>query len=913
MTYFPFYLRQAWANLNRHRQRTLFVLFCIGIGVAVVVSLRTLGFMIEQTLTGNLQAENRGDMVIAPINDIFALGQEAQADPALIEAGDQFGTPGAFSDRGLKEIVAWAEENGFAAQVAIRQQGLGRMRPLNGDGTLGADFTTIYAVEGATYPYYSTVEVLEPAGGSLADALAPENGVVVIERLANELDLAVGDEVLITGNQPFVVTAIVDDGAEATLVDLNTVLVPYAYVGYETGARLFATRADTIYIQLPADGDVVSAAAEFEAAFPGFDVRTTEEVREFNSGASEAITRLITTMGLVSLLIGGIGIVNTMVVIVGRRTQEIGVLKTIGLQAGQITTMFIVEAFLLGVIGSVLGVVLGIGLVFVLQRVAERLFAQGLQFALYPQALLLGLVLGVVVTLVFGFLPTISAGRVRPNVVLSPNETIVPRAGKLLSLVIVAIMTAIVGLLGGVILGNLLLGVVAAFGTLVTLGVATLIFWFIIVIFSRLPSFGLIRLKLAQRALGAQAVRAASTMLALVVGVASLSVILLMTNSLLSLIETATTSQLGGNILAQAESSTAAAALEAVLDETPGVLDVQRSLVYSAQIVAVDGNRDMDAVRDTAVQAGRAELGMADLPDGQTTIDLGPLGSFDIVLLILNLFLEASTVQTADNVSADYTIVAGRDLAPDGEGEMVVQESQALDWLGLDVGSTLTFRYADGAEATVTIVGLIGLEQSGGVQVQTSGNNGAGIIVVSDGAIPAGLASQPPTYVIDADPALIDGVIRAVNDTPGIFAFDARQINQLLERLAEQLIALPLVIAALALIASAIIIANSVSLATLERRREIGIMKAVGVQTSSVLSLLLLENGLVGLLGGIIGTSVGAVGVFLAELVTDDLSNFPIWTVIGLVVLAVAVTLGATLITAVGAAREKPLIVLRYE
>ena len=909
MSYLSFYLRQAWANLIRNRQRTLFVLFCIGIGVAVIVSLRTLGFMIEQTLTGNLQAENRGDLVLTPINDIFALGQESRADPALVESSDQFGTPGAFSAQGLKEISAWAAESGYDVQVAIRQQGLGRVRRLDGSG--GADFTTIYAVEGARYPFYNQVTVREPAGTSLASALATENGVAIIQRLADELDLAVGDEVLITGSNPFIVTAIVDDGAEASLVDLNTILVPYAYIDYETGARLFATQADTIYVKLPPGGAAPDAAADFDARFPGFDVRTTEEVRDFNSSASDAITRLITTMGLISLLIGGIGIVNTMVVIVGRRTQEIGVLKTIGLQASQITAMFIVEALLLAIIGSLFGVLLGIALVFVLQQVAEQIFAQGLQFAIYPQALFLGLVLGIIVTLVFGFLPTLSAGRVRPSVVLSPNDILVPRAGRLLSLLVVAAMTVVIGLLVGIILDNLLLGVAAAFGTLVALGVATAFFWFLIVLFSRLPSFGMIRLKLAQRALGAQAVRAASTMLALVVGVASLSVILLMTNSLLALIENATTTQLGGNILATAESNDAAAALDIVLAETPGVVDVQRSLVYNAEIVAVDGNRDMDAVRAGALQAGREQLGLADLPDGQTTIDLGPLGSFDVVLLLLNLFLDASTVQTADNAPADYTIVAGRDLTADGAGEMVAQENPALDWMGLGVGSSLTFRYAGGEESTVTIVGLIGAEQSG-VQVQTS-SSGGGVIILSDGSIPAGLDPQPPTYVIDADPAQVDGVLSAINDTPGIFAFDARQINQLIRRLAEQLTALPLVIAALALIASAIIIANSVSLATLERRREIGIMKAVGVQTSSVLTLLLLENGLVGLLGGIIGTSIGAVGVFLAELVTDDLSNFPLGTIIGLVVLAVVITLAATLVTAVGAAREKPLVVLRYE
>ncbi|MCO5188739.1 MAG: FtsX-like permease family protein [Anaerolineae bacterium] len=120
-----------------------------------------------------------------------------------------------------------------------------------------------------------------------------------------------------------------------------------------------------------------------------------------------------------SLLISGIGIVNTMVVVVRRRALEIGVLKTIGLQGRQITTMFMLEALLLGILGSFLGVLLGIGLTALLRSVGEQLASRTLPFTISPQAIVYGMILGVVITLVFGFLPTLSAGRVRPNVVLN--------------------------------------------------------------------------------------------------------------------------------------------------------------------------------------------------------------------------------------------------------------------------------------------------------------------------------------------------------------------------------------------------------------------------------------------------------------------------------------------------------------
>ena len=113
--------------------------------------------------------------------------------------------------------------------------------------------------------------------------------------------------------------------------------------------------------------------------------------------------------------------------------------------------------------------------------------------------------------------------------------------------------------------------------------------------------------------------------------------------------------------------------------------------------------------------------------------------------------------------------------------------------------------------------------------------------------------------------------------------------------------------------AGGVIVANTVSLATLERRREIGIMKAIGLRSRDVLRLLLLENGLIGLAGGVIGAGIGAVGVAITGLVAENPGSFPFLTLAALVASALTIAIGATLVTALGASREKPLIVLRYE
>ena len=67
-------------------------------------------------------------------------------------------------------------------------------------------------------------------------------------------------------------------------------------------------------------------------------------------------------MGLGALLVGGVGIMNTMLVLVRRRTSEVAAIKTFGLRGRQVAALFFTEALMLGIIGSLLGVIVGIGL-----------------------------------------------------------------------------------------------------------------------------------------------------------------------------------------------------------------------------------------------------------------------------------------------------------------------------------------------------------------------------------------------------------------------------------------------------------------------------------------------------------------------------------------------------------------------
>jgi ABC-type antimicrobial peptide transport system permease subunit len=149
---------------------------------------------------------------------------------------------------------------------------------------------------------------------------------------------------------------------------------------------------------------------------------------------------------------------------------------------------------------------------------------------------------------------------------------------------------------------------------------------------------------------------------------------------------------------------------------------------------------------------------------------------------------------------------------------------------------------------------------------------------------------------------------------PTAFILSVVDIDTLVNQVLNNLIVMLTTLASLAMIAGIIIIANAVALAMLERRREIGILKSVGHTSRSILSTVLIENGLVGLLGSLVAMLL-VVGAITA------LSRFVFHVELGIGTPLVALIIGATslitmivaLVVAWGAVRVRPLDVLRYE
>ena len=139
-----------------------------------------------------------------------------------------------------------------------------------------------------------------------------------------------------------------------------------------------------------------------------FSVRDMKEIAEAMSSATGALTGLLGAIAGVSLLVGGIGIMNIMLVNVTERTREIGIRLAIGALASEVLLQFLVEAVVLAALGGTIGI--GLGLVG--SYFATR--SLGLPFALLPNILLLAFGFSALIGVAFGYLPAHKAARLNP-------------------------------------------------------------------------------------------------------------------------------------------------------------------------------------------------------------------------------------------------------------------------------------------------------------------------------------------------------------------------------------------------------------------------------------------------------------------------------------------------------------------
>jgi putative ABC transport system permease protein len=269
----------------------------------------------------------------------------------------------------------------------------------------------------SNYPFYGEI-ITDPAGAW--PHLSTGRYAVVDPSILVSLDTHVGDTLML-GTSRFVILATIrsvpgDVGVSAAIGP--RVFIPEAYL-QETGLLIFGSRATYETLLKMAPGFAPARfAGRFKTRFasdtPRVELRT---VAQNEAGLTQAIDELgnfLGVVGLVALLLGGIGVASGVHAFVMRKIDTVAILRCLGATSGQVLVIYVLQAAAMGFVGALAGAAFGVGIQFALPWVLEDFLPVDVSVDLAPQAIGLGLAVGVWVALVFALRPLLSLRRVSP-------------------------------------------------------------------------------------------------------------------------------------------------------------------------------------------------------------------------------------------------------------------------------------------------------------------------------------------------------------------------------------------------------------------------------------------------------------------------------------------------------------------
>jgi putative ABC transport system permease protein len=364
------FLVLAAQSIAHRKLRSWLTVIGVFIGITAVVALISIGLGLERTIK---------DQVAKVFGvDTFMLAPEGAfgAQHAGINDTYQIDVELAESVPGVKTVAAVRDETGFvvglpAADGKIVQGFL----PVMG---LSPELVTDFAA------FTGEIE-LEPGGRSLE---RDDRHVAILgAEVAGRLNAGLGDTIEIE-DQPFeVVGVIVEEeaadqdgrrggGFQMSMgPDEDTIYVPF-----DTLLELYGP-ADNVVVTLVktvegADVDEVADRLEKTLQDAGYEVEsvTYSDISDVIGQVTSTISAFLAGIAGISLLVGGVGVMNTMFTSVLERTKEIGVMKAVGAKNGHILSIFLIESGLMGLVGGIVGTLLGLGLSAVASGFVERFF-----------------------------------------------------------------------------------------------------------------------------------------------------------------------------------------------------------------------------------------------------------------------------------------------------------------------------------------------------------------------------------------------------------------------------------------------------------------------------------------------------------------------------------------------------------
>ncbi|MBM3151107.1 MAG: FtsX-like permease family protein [Chloroflexi bacterium] len=394
---------EALESLSANKLRSGLTILGIVIGVGAVIAMLAVGRGAEATITGSISGIGTNLLFV-----FRGAMDDSVRNPRPLTLGDA-------------DAIADPFQAPSVAAVAPALQG-------SGEVTYGGETvnTTINGVTPAYFPVrnYGLLEG-EPIsevhllGRASVVLLGPD----VADALFGHIDGLVGETVRIEG-QPFRVIGVLESkGGGSFGSQDNVVIIPFSTAQARLIRRSTSDRVDVIFVQA-VDAESVPQASEEIAQIlrtrhrtaigaDDFTIFSQEDFLDVASTITGVLTIFLGGIAGISLLVGGIGIMNIMLVSVTERTREIGLRKALGARRRDILIQFLTESSLLSLIGGVIGIGLGWLIAFIVGRIAAN---SGTPFdpSIGLDSVLLATLFSAAVGLFFGIYPANRAAGLEP-------------------------------------------------------------------------------------------------------------------------------------------------------------------------------------------------------------------------------------------------------------------------------------------------------------------------------------------------------------------------------------------------------------------------------------------------------------------------------------------------------------------
>jgi len=392
-------LKVASQSIVRNTMRSALTMLGIVIGVAAVILMVAVGYGARSRIQHQVANLGTNMIVVTP-------GSAAQGGVSL--------GAGSFNQLTVEDAEKIAREGALLS--AVSPVIFSPVQVIGGGGnwrTRVNGVSTSYQVI-RDWPVQSGAFFTE--GDVLATRKVAVLGSTIALTLFPDAD-PVGQQIQL-GNVPFTIVGVLTaKGQTATGTDQDDViLVPYSTHETRLSGRKFIGQ---ILASAHAPGDVPAAQQEIRAILreshrlaagesDDFTVRTQDELAEAAESTTEVMSWLLAAIASISLLVGGIGIMNIMLVSVTERTREIGIRLAVGARGSDVLTQFLVESVVLSLAGGVIGLAVGYGGAAVLGAVT------GWSTATPPEAVLIAVGFSAAVGAFFGWYPARKASRLDP-------------------------------------------------------------------------------------------------------------------------------------------------------------------------------------------------------------------------------------------------------------------------------------------------------------------------------------------------------------------------------------------------------------------------------------------------------------------------------------------------------------------